>query len=73
MINLKESLEKFEAQTKELEGQCIVLEEKDGWYKCQTISTGKIWETPIGDIKDRIIVHDDNSFSFQRVERKSPF
>lgn len=73
MLNILELVQKMEETNKAVQGQCIVLEEKQGWVKCQTISSGKIWESPLADLKDRIAMHEDGSFSFQIKERVSPF
>jgi len=64
-----------EESTKEEEykGQCIVLEEKQGWVRCRTISSGKVWDAPLKRLADQTIRHEDGSFSFENSETKSPF
>ena len=72
MININDAFESLENET-EYTGQCIILETKDGWAKCQTISSGKIWANSLKDLKSRVITHEDGSFSFETKEQKNPF
>ena len=62
-----------ERSATQLKGTCIVLESKDNWLKCQTISSKKIWAMPEDDFMKRTERFDDNSFSFKDTGRANPF